>query len=329
MWDPAPAAKLPTVAAAAAAGSEQMAIEIGLELSSAVSDAVRQGANAVVRVDGGRRRASSGTVWDSGGVIVTAAHGLDSGDEVELGLPSGDCAPAEVVGRDPSTDLAVLRTRASGLATPTWSGLPLAVGQLAVVVTRPGRGPRAALALVARLGDAWRTAAGGRIDRYVELDAAVQAGFSGGLVVDLGGRAVGLASAGLVRGEPLAVPPATLRRVVEAVLAHGGVRRGYLGVASLPVRVPAALAQATGQDGALLLTAVEEASPAARAGLIVGDLLLALDGAPLCEMGDLLPALEEERIGQVVRVRLARGGAVRELDLVVDVRGARRAGGDR
>jgi len=306
-----------------------MAIEIGLELSSAVSGAVRQAASAVVRVDGGRRRASSGTVWDAGGVIVTAAHGLDRGDEVELGLPSGERAPAEVIGRDPSTDLAVLRTRASGLATPAWSEAVLEVGQLAVVVTRPGRGPRAAMALVARLGDGWRTAAGGRVDRYVELDAAVQPGFSGGLVVDLGGRALGLASAGLVRGEPLAVPPATLRRVIEAILAHGSVRRGYLGVASLPVRLPAALTQASGQEGGLLLTAVEEESPAARAGLVVGDLLLALDGAPLREMGDLLPALEEERIGHGARVRLARGGAVQELDLVVAVRGDRRAGGDK
>jgi S1-C subfamily serine protease len=306
-----------------------MAIGIGLELSSAVSGAVRQAANAVVRVDGGRRRASSGTVWDPGGVIVTAAHGLDRGDEVELGLPSGERAPAEVVGRDPSTDLAVLRTRASGLATPAWSDAALEVGQLAAVVTRPGRGPRAAMALVARLGDGWRTAAGGRVDRYVELDAAVQPGFSGGLVVDLGGRGLGLASAGLVRGEPLAIPPATLRRVIEAILAHGSVRRGYLGVASLPVRLPAALAQASGQEGGLLLTAVEDASPAGRAGLVVGDLLLALDGAPLREMADLLPALEEEHIGRAAHVRLARGGAVQELDVVVDLRGDRRAGGDR
>ncbi|HEX7490031.1 MAG TPA: PDZ domain-containing protein, partial [Anaeromyxobacteraceae bacterium] len=109
----------------------------------------------------------------------------------------------------------------------------------------------------------------------------------------------------------------------------GSVRRGHLGVASLPVRLPAALAQATGQDGGLLLTAVEDASPAGRAGLVVGDLLLALDGAPLRELADLLPALEEERIGHGARLRLARGGAVEELDVVVDVRGERRAGGDK
>jgi S1-C subfamily serine protease len=302
-----------------------MAMEIGLELSSAVANAVRRAASAVVRVDGGRRRSSSGVVWSADGAVVTAAHGLDRGDDVELGLPSGDTVAARVVGRDPSTDLAVLRTEARPVeAASLEDAPPPEVGSLVAVVTRPGRGPRASLGLVARVGDAWRTAAGGRVERYLELDVGLQPGFSGGLVVDLAGRPLGLASAGLVRGAPLAVPPATLRRVVSSVLAHGGVRRGYLGVASLPVQLPRGLTQATGQGAALLLTAVEEESPAGRAGLALGDLLLALDGAPLSDTSDLWPALEEERIGKPVRVRLARGGAAQELELVVGVRGGGR-----
>jgi len=304
-----------------------MASGTGIELSRAAAAAAREAAGAVVRVDGGARRSASGVVWSADGVVVTAGHGLHGADEVTLGLPDGSTVRGEVAGRDPTTDLAVVRTSAAGLGVATWAEGEAEVGELVLAVTRPGRGPRAGLGLVARTGGSWRTAAGGHVDRYVELDVALQAGFSGGLVADLGGHGIGLASAGLARGTALAVPAPTLRRVVESLLAHGEVRRGYLGVATLPVRLPARTAAAMVQDAALLLTAVEEESPAGRAGLALGDLLLALDGAPLADVSDLWPALEEERLGKAVRVRFARGGAVQEVELVVGARGL--AGGQR
>ncbi len=295
------------------------------ELSDGLVAAVKQSAGGVVRVDGRRRGSSSGVAWSPDGTVVAASHGLDGEEEVEVGLPSGETTSAEVVGRDPSTDLAVLRVKAT-LSPPEWSDEALEVGQLLLALTRPGRGPKAALGLVSRLGDAWRTPWGGKVDRYVELDLGLHPGFSGGLVLDMAGRAVGLGTAGLARGTPLAVPAATLRRVVKAILAHGGVRRGYLGVASVPVRLPPALAQSSAQASALLVTEVEGDSPASRAGLLVGDLLLALDGAALGHMSDLLPLLEEERIGEQARVRIARGGAVQEVRLTIGARGASRGG---
>ncbi len=295
------------------------------ELSDALVAAVKQAAGAVVRVDGRRRGASSGVAWSLDGTVVTASHGLEGDVEVEVGLPSGETTAAQVLGRDPSTDLAVLRVQAT-LSAVEWSDAALDVGQLLLSVTRPGRGPKASLGLVSRLGDAWRTPWGGKLDRYVELDLGLHPGLSGGLVLDMAGRGVGVATAGLVRGTPLAVPAATLKRVVKSVLAHGGVRRGYLGVASVPVRLPAALAQSTGQPSALLVTEVEGDSPAARAGVTVGDLLLALDGTAVGHMSDLLPLLEEERIGELARVRVARGGDVREIQLTVGARGAPRQG---
>ena len=300
-----------------------MPIEGWRELSKSLVETVARAAAAVVRVDGGRRGSCSGVVWSADGAVVTANHGVEGEDEVEVGLPSGDTVAAAVVGRDPSTDLAVLRVgSAGGLAPAAWSDEPLAVGQLLLGLTRPGRGPRAALGLVSRLGDGWRTPGGGRIDRYVEVDLAPHPGFSGGLVLDLAGRAVGLSMAGFTRGAPLALPATTLRRVATALLAHGALRRGYLGVATLGVRLPPPLAAASGSPEALLVSAVEDGSPAARAGLSVGDLLLALDGVPLREVGDLLPLLDEERIGQVAQARLARGGAIREVELTIGARGA-------
>lgn len=299
-----------------------MAAGTWMELSEALVAAVKRSAGAVVRVDGRRRGSSSGIAWSPDGTVITASHGLEAEDEVQVGLPSGETVAAEVVGRDPSTDLAVLRGKAT-ISPPEWTDAQLEVGQLLLSLSRPGRGPKASLGLVSRLGDAWRTPWGGKVDRYVELDLGLHPGFSGGLLVDMAGRAIGLATAGLARGTPLAVPAATLKRVAKAILAHGGVRRGYLGVASVPVRVPAALAQSAGQASALLVTEVEPDSPAARAGITVGDLILSLDGTALGHMGDLLPLLEEERIGEQAHARVARGGAVHDVQLTIGARGGR------
>ncbi len=292
-----------------------------MELSQAVVEFVRSAARSVVRVEAGSRGTSTGVVWSDEGAIVTVAEGLDD-DSVMIGLPSGETVDAEVVGRDASTDLAVVRRRADGLAPPTWGDDPLEVGQLVFTVTRPGRSPKAGLGLVSRLGDPWRTRAGGKVDRYAELDVSLHPGLSGGLVLDAGGRALGLASARLIRGTPLLVPAVTLRRIVADLLAHGSVRRGYLGLSSLPVDVPAALAGADAQRAGLLLTAIEEGSPASRAGLLVGDLLLALDGVPLRSVADLMGCLDPDRIGQALRARIVRGGVLKELEVQLGARGA-------
>jgi S1-C subfamily serine protease len=301
-----------------------MAVEGWMDLSRALASLVKRAEGAVVRVECRRRGPSSGVVWSADGTVVSASHGLEWEDDLEVGLASGETVAAEVAGRDPSTDLAVLKVKGSGLAPPEWRDAPPDVGELLLVVTRPGRWPKANLGLVSRLGDAWHTASGGRLDRWVELDVGLHPGFSGGLVLGLEGCALGLATAGLARGTPLAVPASTLRRVVSSILTHGGVRRGYLGVISLPVRLPPALARDSGQGSGLLLTSVEEGSPADRAALQIGDVLLQVDGRALSQAGDLLSSLEEERIGQTALVQLARGGIVQQLEVTI---GARPAGG--
>lgn len=275
----------------------------------------------VVRVDGRRRGPASGVVWSSDGLIVTAHHVIERDEELEVGLPSGETVPATLVGRDPSTDLALLRASATGLAPAPWTDEPPATGELVLAISRPGVRPRASLGLLARTAGEFRAAGGGRVDRWVEASLELAPGLSGSLGVAAGGSAVGLASAGLVRGTVLVVPPSTLRRVADALLAHGAVRRGFLGVTTLPVRLPAPAAARAGQQSALLVSAVEDGSPADRAGLLLGDALLSLAGAPLAHAGDLLGLLEEERIGQSVPVRLVRAGEVRELPVTVGARG--------
>lgn len=290
------------------------------ELSEGMAAAAARAAPWVVRVEGRRRGPSSGAVWSADGAVVTASHAVEREEELEVGLEGGERVPAELVGRDPGTDLAVLRARRGGLPPAEWSEASPRPGQLLLGLSRPGRGPRLALGVVARIGPEWRTPAGGRLERYLEADLSVRPGLSGGLFLDASGRALGLASGGLLRGAALAIPPETLRRVVASILAHGGVRRGFLGVATLPVRLPPA-----GEvEAGLLVTAVEPGSPAERAGLLLGDTILAAGGQPVAHPAELLPLLEEERIGEPLLLRTLRAGAVREVSVTVGARGADR-----
>jgi S1-C subfamily serine protease len=296
-------------------------------LSSRIAALVGERSAHVVRVDGRRRGPASGVVWSGDGLVLTSSHAVERDEELEVGLPSGETADAELVGRDPSTDLALVRVRATGLAAVSWAEAVPAAGEILLALSRPGRSPRAAIGLLARAAGEYRAPAGGRIDRWLETSLDPAPGLSGSLAIGAAGAPLGLATSGLVRGAVMVVPPPTLRRVVRSLAAHGSIRRGFLGVATFPVRLPAALGTATGQPGALLVSAVEPESPAARAGLLLGDALLALGGVRVEEPADLLPLLEEERIGEALPVRLLRAGEVRDVTVTIAARGAR--GGER
>jgi S1-C subfamily serine protease len=293
---------------------------LGTELSDLIAGAAETAGRAVVRVEGRRRGPSSGLAWSADGVIVAAHHNVEWDEDITVGLHDGSTLRANVVGRDATTDVAVLRGPATSLATPEWSTETPRVGHLVVGLTRPGRTVRASLGVAHAIGEEWRTAAGGRVDRYIQTDLGMSPGFSGGLLADLRGRAVGMNNAGLLRGTSLALPPATLRRVVESLLAHGQVRRGFIGIGTIPVRLPAALEKATGQGAGLLVTSVQEDSGAGRAGLLLGDVLLSAAGRPLSGPADLLPLLEEDRIDQSVPLVLLRAGERREAAVTVTAR---------
>jgi S1-C subfamily serine protease len=293
---------------------------IGTELSAVTAAAVETAGRAVLRVEGRRRGPSSGIAWSADGVIVAAHHNVEWDEDIAVGLADGSTARANVVGRDASTDVVVLRATVSGLAVPDWAAETPKVGHLALALTRPGRTVRASLGIVHALGDEWRTPAGGRVDRYLQTDIGLQPGFSGSLLVDLAGRAIGMNNAGLVRGTSLALPPATLRRVVEALVAHGHVRRGFIGIGTIPVRLPAALEKVAGQATGLLVTSVAEESGAARAGLLLGDVIVAVEGKGVSGPADLLPFLEEDRVGQSLTARIVRAGEPREIAVTVGER---------
>jgi S1-C subfamily serine protease len=284
-------------------------------LDRALAAAVATAGGSVVQVSRGHGHTGSGIVWADDLVISSSFH---TADRTSVGIPApgsnGD-APAdldhrdaEVIGRDPGSDVALLRVTGGGLAPATFRELgDLAVGNLALALGRPGRTVRASLRAIGVLGPAIRTPHGGRLDRFVESDRQIPRGFAGGPLIDADGAVIGMNTRTLLRGEDLAVPTATLRRVVAELAAHGGVRRGYLGVGAYPAQLSQALAQLAGRDRGALVASVEDGAPAAAAGLQVGDILVELAGTPVTDPESLRLALGD-RPGETVELVVLRGG---------------------
>jgi S1-C subfamily serine protease len=295
--------------------------EVLRNLSDDLAATVETAGSGVVRVEARRRLPASGIVWSSDGVVVTAHHVVERDENINVGTAGGETVAANLVGRDPTTDLAVLRVEGADLAPPTWAEPDgLSVGHLVLGLGRPGRTAQATLGIVSALGDGWRTPAGGRVEPYLQTDLVMYPGFSGGPLVDVAGGVLGLNTSALLRGISLSVPTPTVRQVVETLLAHGRVRRGYLGVGAQPARLPADLAEQVGQETGLLLVSVEPGAPADEAGLTLGDTIVALDGQPVRHMDELLALLGGDRVGASVPVGIVRGGQTQELTVTIGER---------
>jgi S1-C subfamily serine protease len=291
------------------------------DLSAALAGVVETAGQSVVRVEGRRRLPASGIIWSADGVIVTAHHVVEQDKAIGIGLPNGASASATLAGRDPTTDVAVLRIGASGLVPAARADVDaLRVGHLALALGRPGRTVQATLGIVSALGGEWRTPAGGQLDRYLQTDVVMYPGFSGGPLVDTAGQVLGLNTSALLRGVSMTVPASSLERVVETLLAHGRVRRGWLGVGAQPVRLPEALAQQLGQETGLLLISVNPDSPADQGGLLLGDTIVGLAGQPVRQMDDLLALLSGDLVGVATPVRIVRSGQLQQLEVVIGER---------
>lgn len=289
-------------------------------LSNAMAQTVAAAGPGIVRVEARRRLAASGIIWSADGLIVTAHHTVEKDDNIQVGLPDGQMASATLVGRDPTTDLAVLRTSVQNLTPLTPAADSMQVGHLVLALGRPGQTVQATLGIISALGNDWRTGAGGLIEQYVQTDVVMYPGFSGGPLINAAGQLLGLNTSALARGVSLTIPTVTIRRVVDMLVQHGKIRRGYLGVNTQPVRLPAALEQQLGQETGLLLAAVEPGSPAEQGGLLLGDTIVALEGSPVQQHDDLLTLLSSDRVGKPVTLKIVRGGQVQEMSVVVGER---------
>jgi S1-C subfamily serine protease len=298
-----------------------------LTLSNDLADAVARAGAGVVAINARERIPSSGIVWRAG-LVVTASHTIRRDGDITVMLPDGRTTPATLAGRDTSTDIAVLKVDEAAGINPVEIGdsSELRVGHIVLAVGRVSeRGPSASLGIVSTLGGAWRTWRGGLIDQFVRLDMGIYDGFSGSPLVDARGRVLGVNTSGLARGGAFTIPASTVNRVAVELLARGRVARAYLGVGMQPVRLPDSIKDKfnlTKASGVMVLS-TEPGGPADKAGLLIGDVLVALDSTPVADTDDVQAALGPERVGQDLNATVIRAGGLTQLIIKVGERPAR------
>ena len=288
-----------------------------------LAGAVERAGAGVVTVDARRRLPASGIIWSADGLVVTANHVVERDEEIVIGLPDGRKADATLAGRDPGSDIALLRIGASDIAPLERASIEPRIGHIALAIGRPGpSGPMASFGVISAVGGPLRLHHGASLERYVRADVAMLPGFSGGPLIDAGGSLIGLNSSTLGRMGGVTVPAAIIDATLTALLAHGRVRRGYLGVGAQAVRLPDALVGSLGlgQEQGLLIVSVEAGGPADSAGLMLGDIILAVAGGEVGQVEQLQERLTGDRVGQEAPVRIVRGGELRDVGVVIGER---------
>jgi len=294
-------------------------------LSNELAAAVERAGRSVVTVHARPRLASSGVHWRQG-VIVTADHTVKHDEEITLGTADGSSIAATLVGRDPGTDLAVLKAESLQNPVVDFSDVQVQTGNLVMAIGRaPDSGVNATMGVISAVSGSWRTWRGGMMDQYIRLDLTLYPGSSGGVVINTQGEALGLATSGLSRLAGLAVPISTVNRVVDELLAKGHISRGYLGVGLQPVALPGELAKKLKlpNSGGVIVLSVEPSGPAERAGLMIGDILVGLNGKPVAYTDDVQSVLDPSFVGKAVAASIVRGGALAEASITVGERARR------
>ena len=283
------------------------------QLSNSMADAVAAAAPSVVQVQG-RRRPATGLVY-ADGIVVTTMRAVGREDGLRVRTHSGDVLEATLAGWDPATSQAVLKV--PGLtATPFIpSSTPVRVGHLALAVARSwSNAVTASAGVVAVIGGPLPTGRRRAIDQVIRTTAPMHEGFSGGAFLDTDGALIGMTTAASIRGFGVVIPAAIVWKTAARVLEHGGSARGYLGIVGQPVRLPEQ------EAGALLVTGLAPDGPAARAGVLIGDITLAFDGTPVAAPEDLLDLLTGSRVGHTATLHLLRGGAPTDVQVIIGAR---------
>jgi len=291
-----------------------------IELSDALAQVTERASASTVAVHTEARGSSSGVILRPG-VIVTAEHALRRDEEIRVTLADGRAVAAQLAGRDPSTDLAVLKCPEASASPAEMSDATVAKpGALALVVGRTrASGPVAALGVISLVAPERKTWTGAALAPYIRLDVSLQPTAVGGAVVDTTGRLIGLATPRFARFGAIAVPAATMNRVADIILRKGRVPRGYLGVGLQPVRLPEALRQSlqrTEKTAAIILE-VEPESPAHQAGIVIGDILLSLEGQPVTHLENVQSHLHAGNIGKALAAKIVRGGALQSVNITI------------
>lgn len=288
------------------------------DLSREIADLVGRLAPSVVRVDARRGRPATGIVW-ADNLVLTADHVIEQDDSIQVTGPPM-AVKASVVGRDPGTDLALLRTdglraapAARGRAADVrWGHIVLAVGKADDL--------QLTLGIVSGFSGEFRSWRGGQVNRLIQTTAELLPGFSGGPLVDGEGRVVGINSWNFGRGVSRALPVEAAERVAESLLAHGRIRRAYLGLGAQPIRLSEALKNQLGQESGLLVVTVEAEGPAQKAGLLQGDTVVTVDGDPVRGLDGLFATLRGLDVGSAHPFGVVRAGELRVVSVTVGER---------
>ena len=291
-------------------------------LSDQFADAVELVGRAVVQVNGRPRHPSSGVVY-APTLVLVADHAVEREDDLSVEAASGTALPARLVGRDPASDLAVLRVPGLEADAVLRAASPARVGQFVLAVARPAGGElMASVGIVSAIGGPVRTR-GGMLEQYIRTDATPYPGFSGGALIDARGGVLGILTTGLAGGAALAVPEKVAWSLAETLVRQGYVPRGWLGIGSQPVRVPAGQRAGRERETGLLIVEVVPESPAQRAGLLVGDILITLDGQAVDDAEALQALMGGDRVGRTLAIEVLRGGAAVSLEVTVGQRPGR------
>ncbi len=321
------------------------------QISREMADLVAAAGESVLRVDARRRLPATGLAW-SKDLIVTANHVVEPEAEISIGLPEGAVVEAQLIGRDPRNDLALLHV-AAALQPITRAEADIRVGNLVLALGRPRRRVKASLGLVAGAsspipgrrrrkgmkalfgkgmkdgmkewrGRGWRkrimwdaAGMGLALGGFIQSDLTMYPGFSGGPLLGADGKVYGMNTSGFAGGISIALPLPMIAKSVDALLAHGKILSGYLGIGAQPAQLSASIAEQLGQDRGLLVVSLEADSPAAAAGMLVGDILMALDDEPLEDVDELQALLARLDVGGEVAMSFVRGGQIGEGGVII------------
>ncbi|PVE25159.1 LuxR family transcriptional regulator [Microvirga sp. KLBC 81] len=287
-------------------------------ISNRAADLLDGVAPRLVAIHGPRRRSSTGIIWRPG-LVLTAEETLEADEDILLTRPDGSRAPASLVGRDPSTDIALLRTEERPIAeVPFRETSGLRVGHLVLAAGRQPDGLSAALGIVALAGGPWRSLRGGHIDRRLHLDLRLDARSEGGAALDVSGEIIGMTVLG-PRGRVLVIPSETIERVAQQLLEHGRIARGYLGLGLQPVSIDQTIADAAGlaEPRGLIVISVDSNGPGQKAGIKQGDVLIRWNADPLYSVRRVYALLGPESVGQSVVLGMLRSG--KQISLTVEI----------
>jgi S1-C subfamily serine protease len=293
--------------------------------SEQISAAAAQAGASVVTVHARRRIPSSGICWRDG-VVVTVDHAIQHEQGITVLSSGGKSIEAKLAGRDPATDLAILKTEESDGSLPQF-GDPTQVklGHLVLALGRTRQGNLVASSgIIGGLSGESRTWRGGRLDQSIRLDLELYPGFSGGPLVDVEGKILGVNTSGLGGGRPMAIPSATVNRTVDQLLAKGYVPRPYLGAALQPVQIPESVRSSLKSNaGGLIVLHVETGGPAEVAGIVLGDVIVELEGKPVPHTYEIRSALASSKVGDILKLKLLRAGTPVEVSVNLAERPAR------